>query len=311
MRRGASRRTLYTIGHSTRPTEELIDILHAFRVTRLVDIRSIPRSRTNPQFNVDVLPDTLLEAGITYVHLAALGGRRAAEKGVTTGANAGWELAAFRNYADYAGTAPFREGLRKLLDMASRETCAIMCAEAVWWRCHRRIVTDHVLAHGVPVVHLFTQTKGEPASLTPFAVIRTRASVYYPAPTPTAPQPKARAEPTEAHRSRKPRGTGLRTEERRAGRDQGTDVAPPAAMVHSKKSAFHVGDHVSWNSEAGRVRGVIKKKLTAPTRLKGYIVRASEEEPQYLIESDKTDHVAVHKGSALRKLRRATAGRGG
>ena len=306
MKSGASRRTLYTIGHSTRSAQELIDILHAFHVTRLVDIRSIPRSRTNPQFNLDVLPDTLLDAGITYVLLAALGGRRAKQKGATTGANAGWELTAFRNYADYAGTAPFREGLRNLLDMASRETCAIMCAEAVWWRCHRRIVTDHVLAHGVPVVHLFTQTKGEPASLTPFAVIGTSASVYYPAPTPS--QPKARAKPTEAHRSPKPRGRGLGTKERRAGRDhQGTDVAAPAAMVHSPKSAFHVGDHVSWNSEAGRVRGVIKKKLTAPTRLKGYIVRASKEDPQYVIESDKTDHVAVHKGSALRKLRGSAA----
>ena len=187
MKRKASRRTLYTIGHSTRPAHELIDILHAFRVTRVVDIRSIPRSRTNPQFNLEVLPDTLLGAGITYVHLAALGGRRAKEKSATTGANAGWELAAFRNYADYAGTAPFREGLRNLLAMASRENCVIMCAEAVWWRCHRRIVTDHVLAHGVAVVHIFTQTKGEPASLTPFAVIGTRASVNYPAPAATAP----------------------------------------------------------------------------------------------------------------------------
>ena len=81
-------------------------------------------------------------------------------------------------------------------------------------------------------------------------------------------------------------------------------------MAHSSKSAFHVGDHVSWNSEAGRVRGVIKKKLTAPTKLKGYIVRASKEEPQYLIESDETDHIAVHEGSALRKLRGASAARG-
>jgi hypothetical protein len=81
-------------------------------------------------------------------------------------------------------------------------------------------------------------------------------------------------------------------------------------MAHSAKAAFHVGDHVSWNSEAGRVRGVIKKKLTEATRLKGYVVRASEEEPQYVIESDKTDHVAVHKGSALRKLHGASAARG-
>ena len=94
--------------------------------------------------------------------------------------NAGWERRPFHNYADYAETAPFREGLRGLLEMVSRETCAIMCAEALWWRCHRRIVTDHVLAHGVPVVHLLTREKSEPASLTPFAVIGARGRVSYP-----------------------------------------------------------------------------------------------------------------------------------
>jgi hypothetical protein len=275
----SSGRTLYTIGHSRRSAGELIDILHGLGVTRLVDIRGIPRSRTNPQFNLEVLPATLESAGIAYVHLALLGGRRTRSKDIEDAVNAGWEQRPFHDYADYAETAPFREGLRELLEMASRETCAIMCAEAVWWRCHRRIVTDHVLARGVPVVHVFTQQKSQPASLTPFAIIGARARVSYPAPT-----SRARAE----------------------GR-RGTDVAFQGSMAHSASSAFRVGDHVSWNSEAGRVRGVIKKKLTAPTRLKGHVVRASEEEPQYVIESDKTDHVAVHKGSALRKLRGATA----
>lgn len=182
-RRGAaSRRTLYTIGHSTRSLGELVGVLQAFGVTRLVDIRSISRSRRNPQFNQDVLPAALEGAGIAYVHLAALGGLRPRNRRVKESVNAGWERRAFHNYADYAGTAPFREGLRELLAMAARETCAIMCAEAVWWRCHRRIVTDHVLARGVPVVHLFTETKGEPASLTPFAVTGPRGRVCYPAP---------------------------------------------------------------------------------------------------------------------------------
>jgi hypothetical protein len=287
MKRGASRRALYTIGHSTRRADELIDILRAFGVTRLVDIRSMPRSRSNPQFNHDVLPATLYSAGIAYVHLAALGGLRIKNKLVEDTLNASWERRPFHNYADYAGTAPFREGLRDLLEMASRETCAIMCAEALWWRCHRRIVTDHVLAHGVPVVHLFTQTKAEPASLTPFAVIGARARVSYPALT-----PRQITRERCTGRDRRTHGLGY----------NGTDVASPISIVHSAKSAFHVGDHVSWNSEAGRVRGVIKKKLTVPTKLKGYTVRASKEEPQYLIESDKTDHIAVHKGSALRKL---------
>ncbi len=267
----SSWRPLYTIGHSTRRASELVEILRAFGVTRLVDIRRIPRSRTNPQFNLDELPATLKKAGVAYTHLASLGGRRAKSKRVEERTNAGWERQPFHNYADYAMTMPFREGLRELLEIAARDTCVIMCAEAIWWRCHRRLVADHVLSHGVPVVHLFTRQKSEKAALTPFAVIGGRARVSYPAPTPRL-------------------------------REHGTDVASPECMAHSPKSTFHVGDHVSWNSEAGRVRGVIKKKLTAATRLEGYVVRASAREPQYVIESDKTDHVAVHKGSALRKL---------
>ncbi|MEO7034942.1 MAG: DUF488 domain-containing protein [Polyangiaceae bacterium] len=174
-------RTLYTIGHSTRPVGELVDILRAWDITRIVDIRTIPRSRTNPQFNEELLRATLGDEGITYVRLAALGGLRGKSKSVAVSINAGWEVRAFRNYADYAETAPFRAGLRELLAMASEVTCAIMCAEAVWWRCHRRIVTDHVLAHGVPVIHLFSREKGEPASLTPFARVGTAFDVSYPA----------------------------------------------------------------------------------------------------------------------------------
>jgi uncharacterized protein (DUF488 family) len=175
-----SGRTLYTVGHSTRTADELVEILGEYGVTRLVDIRSVPWSRSNPQFNLDVLPGTLQRAGIAYCHLASLGGRRAKSKQVAAETNAAWERQPFHNYADYAETAPFRKGLRELLEMASRETCAIMCAEAVWWRCHRRIVADHVLAHGVPVVHVFSRVKSEPASLTPFAVIGARARVSYP-----------------------------------------------------------------------------------------------------------------------------------
>ncbi|MEO8916762.1 MAG: DUF488 domain-containing protein [Polyangiaceae bacterium] len=160
---------------------ELLDILQAWDITRLVDIRTIPRSRTNPQFNEDVLRATLGAEGISYVRLAALGGLRGKSKTVDASTNAGWEVRAFRNYADYAETPPFRAGLRELLAMASEFTCAIMCAEAVWWRCHRRIVTDHVLAHGVPVIHLFSPEKGEPASITPFARVSTTLDVSYPA----------------------------------------------------------------------------------------------------------------------------------
>lgn len=268
MTRGARNRTLFTIGHSTCSIAEFRAVLRGSGVTRLVDIRSFPRSRTNPQFNIDVLPEALRDARISYVHLAALGGRRGKSKCVEEDTNAAWERRPFHDYADYAQTAPFDEGLRDLLAMASRETCAIMCAEAVWWRCHRRIVTDHVLARGVPVVHLLARGKSQRASLTPFAVVGAHAGVSYPP--------------------------------ARAVRIPGASIACSARMVRSE---FRIGDHVSWNSEAGRVKGVIKKKLVAPTKLKGYTVRASEKEPQYVIVGDTTGHVAVHKGSALRRLR--------
>jgi uncharacterized protein (DUF488 family) len=180
MEKGPFRRTLYTIGHSRRSADEFIDELRAFKVTRLVDIRSIPWSRTNPQFNQDVLPEILRGAEIDYVHLAKLGGLRVKSRSVEENLNAGWKHRAFHNYADYAQTAEFRTGLHELLRMASDETCAIMCAEAVWWRCHRRIVTDYLLAQSVPVVHIFTTTKSEPASLTPFAVIGEHDCITYP-----------------------------------------------------------------------------------------------------------------------------------
>jgi len=177
--RGA--RTLYTVGHSTRSASEFVELLGAYAVTKLIDIRSIPRSRTNPQFNLDVLPDTLHAARIDYVHLASLGGRRGKIERIDPSVNAGWDRPPFHNYADYAETEPFREGLSALLAMAARETCAIMCAEALWWRCHRRIVADHVLARGLPVVHISTRDRAEPASMTPFAIVNNAGRVSYPA----------------------------------------------------------------------------------------------------------------------------------
>lgn len=172
---------MYTLGHSTRSIDELIEILRARKITRLVDIRSIPRSRTNPQFNCDVLPTALSAAGITYSRIDALGGRRTKSRSVPPDVDAGWNVQSFHNYADYAQTESFRIGLAQLLDFARRETCAIMCAEALWWRCHRRIVADHALAHGVPVVHLYSREKSERASLTAFAIVGEDARVSYPA----------------------------------------------------------------------------------------------------------------------------------
>jgi uncharacterized protein (DUF488 family) len=188
-------RPLYTIGHSTRPVSEFIEILRASAVSRVVDVRRIPWSYRNPQFDMTVLPSTLARAGLDYVHLAALGGLRVKGTRAKADDNAGWENRSFRNYADYALTPPFREGLDELLAMASERTCAIMCAEAVWWRCHRRIVSDHLLAQGVRVVHLLTRTTQMTASLTAFAAVDAHGIVRYPAapPSPSGPGPALRA----------------------------------------------------------------------------------------------------------------------
>jgi uncharacterized protein (DUF488 family) len=136
---------------------------------RLVDVRSVPRSRTNPQFNADALPGPLAAAGIGYAHLAALGGLRHHPKGAPPSPNTLWRNSAFRNYADYAMTEPFRAGLDQLCALAQSERCAIMCAEAVWWRCHRRIIADYLLARGLAVAHIMGLGKRDPADLTPGA----------------------------------------------------------------------------------------------------------------------------------------------
>ena len=171
---------LYTIGHSTRTYTELFEVLRAWNVSTLVDIRRFTRSRTNPQFNERVLGPRLRKGGIAYLALPALGGRRSKSKEADPLRNAGWHNAAFKNYADYADTEPFVEGLAQLMTLSSLSTCAIMCSEALWWRCHRRIVADHLIANGVPTFHIFTATAAQPASLTSFArVDRKRKTVRY------------------------------------------------------------------------------------------------------------------------------------
>jgi len=161
--------TVFTIGHSTRSVGELIALLRAAGVDRLVDVRSVPRSRANPQFNAEALPGPLAASGIGYIHLAALGGLRHHAKGAPPSPNTLWRSAAFRNYADYAMTAAFRAGLDQLCARARDERCAIMCAEAVWWRCHRRIIADYLLARGLAVAHIMGSAKLDPADLTPGA----------------------------------------------------------------------------------------------------------------------------------------------
>jgi uncharacterized protein (DUF488 family) len=173
--------TIFTIGHSTRTIAEFVTLLRQVAVNLLVDVRSIPRSRTNPQFNADALPEALAEAGIGYRHLAALGGLRHRKKGALPSPNAFWRVAAFRNYADYAATDAFRMGLDELRVLTRDNCCAIMCAEAVWWRCHRRIIADYLLAEGIPVTHIMGHNKVDPAKLTPGVQSLPGRTLVYPA----------------------------------------------------------------------------------------------------------------------------------
>ena len=170
---------VHTIGHSTRTIDEFVSLLRVGAVTKVIDVRTVPRSRTNPQYNLDLLPHALAACQIGHRYIGALGGLRGKSTSVSAETNAMWRNRSFRNYADYALTPPFREGLQELLDLAARKRCAIMCAEAVWWRCHRRIIADYLIAAGRTVLHLMATAKVEPASLTPGAVIE-GGKVSYP-----------------------------------------------------------------------------------------------------------------------------------
>jgi uncharacterized protein (DUF488 family) len=174
--------TIFTIGHSTRTLAEFVALLRQVQVTLLVDVRSIPRSRTTPQFNGDALPGALAVDGIGYRHLRALGGRRPHHKDDPPSRNAYWRVEAFRNYADYAETEPFRTGLNALRALAREARCAIMCAEAVWWRCHRRIIADYLLAGGTPVEHIMGSDQLTPATLTPGVHIMSDGTLAYSGP---------------------------------------------------------------------------------------------------------------------------------
>jgi uncharacterized protein (DUF488 family) len=166
----ASGHPIYTIGHSTRSLEEFVEILRTGNVQRLVDVRSIPRSRTNPQFNLDTLPDALARWQIGHTIIPELGGRRNRQKDVAPEVNGFWTNQSFHNYADHAMSEVFRHGLEQLARLGREVPCAIMCSEAVWWRCHRRIIADYLLADRWMVLHLMENGRAEPAKMTPAAV---------------------------------------------------------------------------------------------------------------------------------------------
>ncbi len=263
-----------TIGHSTRPLADFLHLLQVHGVTQLLDVRTIPRSRHNPQFNTDTLPAELRSAGIGYRHLAGLGGLRRSR---SDSPNKAWHNLSFRGYADYMQTLEFRRNLRMLMELARKQRVALMCAEALPWRCHRSLIADALVTWGFDVAHIMSLTHCQKHVIRPWAVVKRKRVTY-----PLAPDSEP-GDPAKIH-------------------------AQQQSQTHREnprmKQNFKVGDHVGWNSEAGRVRGTIQKKISSAITFKGYTVHASKEEPQYLIKSDKTDHMAMHKGSALKGIRK-------
>jgi uncharacterized protein (DUF488 family) len=168
--------TILTVGHSTHPIEDFLAILRAHDVEQLVDVRTIPQSRHNPQFNREALGQSLVRGGIAYEHLPGLGGLRRPRP---DSINFGWKNASFRGYADYMQTPEFEENLRQLIDLAGQRRTAIMCAEAVPWRCHRSLIGDALTARGIVVEDILNASSRKPHRYTPFAKID-RERVTYP-----------------------------------------------------------------------------------------------------------------------------------
>jgi uncharacterized protein (DUF488 family) len=167
--------SLFTVGHSTRTLDDLVQLLKVHGVTRLADVRTVPRSRHNPQFNRDTLPAALAAAGIGYAHLPGLGGLRHAR---TDSSNTGWQNASFRGYADYMQTPAFTASLEQLIALVRDEQTVIMCAEAVPWRCHRSLIADALTARGLVVEHILGTSRRDRHALTPFAKVQDGRLVY-------------------------------------------------------------------------------------------------------------------------------------
>ena len=169
----------YTIGHSTRTIPEFVDLLRDVGAQIVVDVRTVPRSRTNPHFNRDVLPESLKAFQIGYDHIAELGGLRGKQRRDELSPNTYWENDSFRNYADYALSDSYRTGLARLIELGSRSIPAVMCAEAVWWRCHRQLTADALLTRGLDVCHITSTSPAAAHKLTEFARV-VDGQVHYP-----------------------------------------------------------------------------------------------------------------------------------
>jgi uncharacterized protein (DUF488 family) len=165
-------RPFFTIGHSTRPISQFIDLLMSSEIELVADVRRIPRSRAHSQYEAATLAGELAASEIDYEHIVELGGLRGMNSDVPQDVNAFWDNRRFHNYADYALSREFRSGLAKLLRLGRHRNCAIMCAEAVWWRCHRRIIADYLIAAGEKVFHILGANNVRPADVTPGAMCR-------------------------------------------------------------------------------------------------------------------------------------------
>lgn len=167
---------IFTLGHSTLPIERFVALLRTYGIEQLVDIRTVPRSRHNPQFNESALASSLASENIAYVHMSGLGGLRRPRK---ESPNAGWRNAGFRGYADYMETGDFETALATLIALSKKARVAIMCAEAVPWRCHRSLVADALAVRGVPAIEVLSQSSWRMHKLTPFAHVQ-RTRITYP-----------------------------------------------------------------------------------------------------------------------------------
>lgn len=185
---GMTQRTLYTVGHSTREWAGFVALLEAWKIEQVVDVRTVPRSRRLPWFWREEMEKNLPDSGIGYIHMPALGGFRHAKHDP---ANDGWKNASFRGYADYMQTPEFSEGIKALNKRRAARRVCVMCSEAVWWRCHRRMIADAEVARGIPVRHVMSETAATPHELTAFARVEKKRSqapvITYPPPPDPAP----------------------------------------------------------------------------------------------------------------------------
>ena len=168
MEKNSKETVVFTIGHSTRVLDAFISLLQAHSVTMVVDIRTVPRSRHNPQFNNETLPVNLRTAGMGYTHMAGLGGLRHAQK---DSPNMGWHNASFRGFADYMQTEEFEKNLQELIHLAKSEQIVLMCAEALPWRCHRSLIADALWVRDIRIEHIMSMNRRSPHALTPFAQV--------------------------------------------------------------------------------------------------------------------------------------------